>query len=1191
MSDHTCCYPVLPHEPKFTIMKSAKHLIFLSLTLICSVSFGQKINLHQKNVLLEAVLPAIRAQSGYDFIFDANDLKGQLVTIDVNDVSLNDAMKILLKNLPLSYRIINRNIVITKKEGVQLPETEKPVEKILRGMITDTNGSAIIGAVVKVKGTAQGCTTNETGKFFLEGVQESVMLIISFIGYKPKEMLASQVNDGQPIVLEAEVTRLEAVNVFSTGYQNIPMERATGAMSHIKARQLENNLQPNLKAALEGQIAGMILGKGGNAEIRGLSSFLGETAPLIVVDGYPLTGFSLNENGEKIPAGLESLNIDNIESITVLKDAVAASIYGARSSNGVIVVTTKTAKSGKMHIAYKGSASVNFKPDLARYNRASAADYADAEMELYGIDKFFYDFDYDVNAPVSQVIYLMLAKERGLMSAAKADAAIAQLRNNNGIGQISKYMLQNKILQQHNISLSGGNEKSRSALSIRYNRGRQFIKNTSDNTVILDAKNNWNISKKTTLSLFINSTYSTMEFPSASLAELIDYSANSRLKPYDLIADAATGNPQAIFKVNPAKISLYESIEGMKSMEYNPILDMGMQTTAVRNAQLKIGGNLNFKLLKSLSAQIGGSWTTGNSNSSAIVEREAFDMRQWYNDGRSVSNKSKYYIPDGAILNGQYGTNNAFTLRSQLNFAQNFGTQHQINSLGGFEINKDTYANTTLPTRFGYDKKGGTFSYFNYDEYKSPTSGWDMQGGPAGTRPLVNGGIETKRDTRFVSFFANTAYEYNQRYIFSGSIRMDLANFFGTSPRYRYRPIWSLGGTYRAAGEGITNIAWLNKLNLRATYGINGNISLNQGPFLITEKGEYSYLSGANQVSIISPPNNTLRWEKTSTINFGADIDLFRRVGIVIDYYMRDSKDLLAPNIYDPTFGTSLISNVYKNVGRVKNNGIEVALNVAWFRKKTFSWSSSATLSYNVSKILTYNMPNISVSELASDQSIYREGYPFESLFSYRFAGLDNNGLPKYYNTQGKMVDAQSITIDDLVYTGTQRPKLVAAFTNSFSYGPFELSLMFVANAGHVLRREGFNGKNYENKYVGSRWKKAGDEKTTIYPRIGGRYDSDNGFSYADVLVENAGFVRWRDITVTYTLSNKKYLEKLGLSELRCYVQGRNLMLFTANKNNIDPETTPFAGRSSGGGMAQSTAGTVPIMPEIFGGISLKFAK
>lgn len=1150
-------------------------LLLVAILLSCAAATAQNITISGKNIPLKKVFTTIKQQTGYN-VFGRNELfkDAKPVTLEVRDMPLTQLLELVMKEQPLNYVIDGKDIILSRKPAPPQPAKSaipaSPGELLVAGQVNDEAGTPLPGASVSVRGKGIVKRTDDNGYFSI-AVSPGDVVVASYIGYQAAAAPVETDRGNLQFTLRNEIKQLSAVTVkVNTGYQSIPRERAPGAFSAINGKRLENKLQPSLKSALEGQIAGMVLTKDGDIEIRGVSTFDAATAPLIVVDGYPITG------------GLETINVDNVESITVLKDAVAASIYGSRSSNGVIVITTKHGRKGALQIEYRASTGLTIKPDLSYLNRSNTADYVDAEVELYKQNPVIQRNNYNNNRYLSQVNYLMAAKDMGAITEADLNAQLAVLKTNNGLDQLEKYLFRNALTQQHNISLSGGNDKSQSYAAVKFISNRGNVQYTKDSRMIADLRNDWKPSKHVSIQMFSNINYSTSANPVRTTRELLSYTPAAFLHPYDLIADAS-GQPQDIFATNPKRTARYQSRSGMKPVNFNPLEDLGLEMSRNQNLQFRLGGSINILLTQGLSLEAGGIWTRGNSFTRTIYSQNAYRLRLGYNDGTSLSNASKHYFPDGDALDESRNINEAYTLRAQLNFNKNMG-QHSIFAIAGSELNRNVADNNTSPTRLGYNDQAGTFATFNYADYNAGLYNADMFGT---SRPLnTTIGVIGFTDNRFASWYANASYEYDERFMLSGSVRLDQANLFGTDPRYRYKPLWSAGGTYKLSNERFFDSSFISKFYVRGSYGINGNISLNAGPFLIVQPSGFSQQTGDISYIIASPPNNSLRWEKTATTNFGAEVGLFNnRINMTVDYYLRKSKDLLAPDFVDPTSGYTQLT---KNVGSINNTGLDITIEAEILRAGNFSWNAYGTVSYNKNRIVSYNVQYLYSTSLATPNPVNREGYPGNALFGYRFAKLDNNGNALYYNKAGDAVGAGALTVDDVVYGGTLRPKYSYSLTNVLRYKDFEFTFMLIAKTGNVLRKDAFTGGNYQNKNVAHRWKNPGDEKTTIYPRLSSNSLDVYYYPFADVFMESANYLKLRDVSLSYAF-NRALLQRIGVKSARLSLQGRNLALWAANSDKRDPETAQVNINGSVGGTSEQGFNSLPLRPEAYLGLTINF--
>ena len=1153
------------------VMKMTAFLLLVCCLHVTATTSSQTVTITGKNLSPRKVFMAIEEQAGY-FVSGNVELLKEVkpVSVSVQDMPVAKLLELILAKQHVGFHIDGKDIILFRKTP-ELAEQARvlyaqPVPPVT-GTVVDSAGKPLAGAAIRVKGRNISTVTDERGAFSIIANPGEV-LVVTFVGFTTSEYKVTGSKIFIAMIQETTDIADFAINV-NTGYQSIPRERATGSYSVIGAKRLENKLRPDLKAALEGQISGFSLMKDGSMEIRGVSTFSAERTPLIIVDGYPISG------------GLETVNVDNVESVTVLKDAVAASIYGSRSSNGVIVITTKQGRKGEMNLEYRGTAGIGVRPNLSYLNRANAADYVDAEMELYKQSPNSFLNQYNNYAYLSRVNYLMVAKAQGLIPAADVDNEIAKLKTNDGLGQLQQYLFRNQLSQQHNLSLTGGTDKNMMSANVKYigNRGNTLY--TNDSRVIFDLKNDWKPAKGITVRLLSNVNYSTSAAPLRTTPSFLDYYSNTFMHPYDLVADPATGEPQDIHATNPRKLARYAAIPGLKPMNYNPLNDLGLEMKRIQDLQLRLGGTINVAITDGLTVQAGGTWTRGNSFTRDLYSKDSYRMRLAYNDGTSVSNSSKHYIPEGDVVAEARNINQAYTVRAQVNYNKLAG-KHSVIAIAGAEVSKLTYNNNTLPTRVGYNDRAGTFSTFNYADYTAGLYNADILGSSMPLTSIVNVGSYSLRDNRFVSWYANGSYEYNQRFLVSGSIRLDQTNFFGTNPDYRYKPLWSAGGTYKLSNEKFFNSAVISKWYLRGSYGINGNISLNSGPFLIIEPVAFSNLTGDIGYRIASPPNNELRWEKTITTNFGTDLSFFKsRLNLTIDYYLRKSKDLLAPDAIDPTLGYTSLT---KNVGRVNNTGVELTLEGDVLRKKDFTWNVLGTASYNKNRVVEYNVNYTSATSFLV--SVNRKEFPANAVFSYPNAGLNSSGSPVYLNAKGSKVDGTSITVPDLVYSGTLRPKFAYGLTNTFRYKSFDLAFMIVAKTGAVMRKNVYDGSNISHKDVAKRWRKAGDENNSIYPVLSSSSLDAFYFPYSDMFVESADFLKLRDLSLTYHFA-KRLLSHAHIKNASVTVQGRNLLMLTRNSDKRDPEAAELIEPGS----QQAELGFTPFrpMPEYYLSLRVNF--
>jgi len=1171
-----------------------KLTIFLTCALSLQASaslLAQRVSLSVKSEHLKTVLTALRKQSDYSFIYTDHDFKNtRPVSIQARNKNILDILPELFQDQPLTYVIDGKLINILPKalagksdsKSVKQNDAEL-VQTQLRivGKIVDENGRPLVGVSISVQGHRIGAVTDTNGDFSIQDAPLNASLQITYVGYQSRT-IAAKANMGTIALSPQESVLEEAAVQINTGYQTVSRERMTGSFGYISGEQLESKLATGLKNALEGQTTGLVIDKSGNVEIRGVSTFSAQMTPLLVVDGYP------------VESKLEDLNPMNIASITVLKDGVAASIYGSRAANGVIVVTTKGGRSGKPKLSYSGFFHAIPRPNLNRLNKASTADYIDAEIELFNLDP-------DAASPMdpynmSRVTYLLMQVREGNITQGQADAEIAQLKTVDGLKQVERAFFRPEINHQHNIGINGGNEEYKYNIAVNYLGSQKNMINNEGKRLTFDLKNEWKpfsfLTAGASANVVVDNSESsnmliTNQWGSSYLgytfSSLTSWSLQTMLQPYTDLWDK-NGNPASIWGLSQYKEDTYRNTSGMKRWDYNPIEDFDKSQFDRKVFSTRISGFLRAQIFKDLVAEVGGNWERGNTLVKGLQGGDAYDMRIAYNDATSRSNPAMHYLPDGGVINENRDINESWTLRSQLNYNTVFGSnKHRFNALLGNEVRKLTFDNNKLASRFGYNPIAGSFIPVNIKDYLGGLYDPDMMF--EATFPGMTNGEFQYRDTRFVSWYGNSSYEYDNRFILSGSMRLDLTNFFGTSKKYRYRPMWSLGGTYKLSNEKFWDSDLLNKLFIRGSYGVNGNISLNNGPSLILRTGNYSPTTGGIPYNVASPPNDQLRWEKTTISNVGVDFGLFNsRIEGSFDYYNKESTDLLTADAIDPTFGYNSLT---RNVGAMRNHGLELSINATVLEGKDFRWTMMPNISLNINKVDYYRVNRTSPIQLTTGGGVLVEGYPATGLWGYRFAGLNDLGQTQVYNKDNQVILIGGSKVPDLAYQGTLRPKWDMALTNSFKYKDLGLSFMFIAKLGHKYRKDGFAGSNIQNRHVAERWDPNSTTNNTIYPVLQSWNMDMFYFPYIDRLIGNASYAKLRDLTLTYDLS--KYTKSFRIPNAQLYFQGRNLFRITAKGVDIDPETAELNLTGGATYEIEQSFSSLPLPREFFMGVRISF--
>lgn len=1150
-------------------LKKCLPIFFLFILLqIGSSVYGQKVSLKVKNASLQQVFKEINAQTGRQFFFKDEILNnvGKL-SLSVRNVPVEEVLTQCFRNSNLTFTIVDKTIVVKEKVGINDKNFLQLQNLSIKGKVTDTSGNAVEGANVSVIETKKTVVTDGQGDFIIEG-KPGQTLLISFVGYEAKTF--SIVNSAPiRVSLVPVATSLKSIELVNTGYQRLPKERSTGSFATVNAERFQNkSISMNVIDRLEGLVPGISVNYGtGNDKflIRGLSSIQGSRAPLIVIDGLPIA--DLNQ--------VKSLvNPDDVESVTVLKDATAASIWGSAAANGVIVITTKKGKNSsgpqKINVRYNGFVSFKGIPDLDYYQMMNTSDFLNASKQVFS--NVNYPWANAINAvgatpiiPPHERIQYDLA--RGIITQATADQRFDSLSKLNNRDQINQYLTQPSLLTNHSINVDGGSAFHTYYGSIAYTLDKSDTK-TNLNRYLMNLRQVFTFSPSIKLDLISSLSYEkTDRFLLNSLP-----ASNSNYLPYAMFADAA-GNPlsQAYLK-RMEEFRSSSELQSKINLDYVPLNDVNNTLNNQTSLSSRINAGLTVKLWKGLSYEGRALYQQTGLEGYEYYDQNAYrvrDERVFFAKAAAVAGGAPtYYLPSKG---GHYATNNvtnkSWTVRNQLNFDRVFATKHQLNVIAGTEIRSDL-SKSVQTYRRGYDFQTMTYALYNEDSLAvvGVTSPVNYLTGRTTNNLLTSKPVTyTEVERRFFSGYSNMAYTYDKKYSLNSSIRFDQSNLFGTNKSLQYKPIWSIGGAWNVSRESFFKVDAINNLNLRLTYGLAGNAPNPgyAGPFDIVSASNPAYFSGLGiGYTILVPRNENIRWERTATVNGGVDFAILNnKISGSVDVYKKMTTDLLGYQPVDPTSGWSY---AYNNLGDLENKGVEIQLNTENISRKNFKWNTILTLSYNKNKINNLKTASPLTTSVKSNAQ-FVEGYSAYSVFAYDYKGLDYKGDPYAFKTNGTDTARRlaDITVNDLLYMGTTQPLWFGGITNIVSYKQFSLSFLVVYNLGNVMRRDVnqfFTGRLSNNipVYFKDRWIKPGDEARTDIPKYEGN-TALNGLRYVNIYTQantnvvSAAYAKLRDMTLAYAVP-KNVLSKLNMSDAQVYVQANNIMLWRKNTFNIDPE-------------------------------------
>ncbi|QEC67924.1 SusC/RagA family TonB-linked outer membrane protein [Panacibacter ginsenosidivorans] len=1033
------------------------------------------------------------------------------------------------------------------------------------------NGAPITGATVSLTYAQVATVTNEQGWFTLGAINLPDTLQVNMLGYA---VIRMPLTTGAPIniLLEETSRSLDSVLV-STGYQKIPKERATGSFDLINNVLLNRSPSSTVLQRIENLTPGILFNHGDAANtdallIRGRSTIYANAAPLIVLDNFPYDG------------DINNINPNDIESISILKDAAAASIWGARAGNGVIVITTKKGNSPTPQIQFNTNITITPRPDLFSVHSISSPDYIELEKTLFENGYYANDELYDSwnfgHPPLTPVVELLIAKRDGTIPAAEADAQIAAYKTFDARNDIGKYLYRDAVAQQYALNISGSTPAVSYYCSAGWDKHINSLAGANDNRITLRSQQTIRLSNKLQVDAGLNFIHA-INSEGNNPGYFLNNGAGKSLYPYAAIADAS-GNPLVIVKDYRQRFTNDAYNNGLLNWQYSPLEDISENELKLVNTDYLLNTALRYSILKGLQLELKYQYERAAVVTTDFHSGDSYFARNLINSFTQVNTATgalSYPLPQCAIMNVNNGTLQSHQGRATITYNTVFKQQHRLNILAGWEI-KDLQRQHTYNRFYGYNTNtASTISKIDY--VTKYTQYYNIY---AQAQIPSSQGLGSTTD-RFISSFANAAYTYRERYILSGSIRHDAANLFGVDANQRGTPLWSAGVAWQLNKERWFENKWLPLLKLRLTYGSSGNISRLASAYT-TVSFFGAVLTPLQKADIISPPNAELRWEKVSMLNAGLDFATANNVVTgTIEYYHKKATDLLGQAPVDPTLGITNAegeSFFYGNVASMKGSGADVQI-ITNNITGSFSWQTSWVFSYAASKITDYLMPSgTAASPYLQINSFYInpvKGRPVYSVYSYPWFGLDpQTGDPLGYYQGKSSSDYNTIaqqSIDSITYNGSAQPMIFGAVRNSFTYKSISFSFNISYKLGYYFRVPSVNYSSLYSSWNGHsdyalRWQQPGDEAHTnvpsmVYPANTAR---DAFYQYSSVLVEKADNIRLEDISISYDMDKSRH-RALPFAHIRLYAYASNLtLLWTANKQHIDPyyNNTPAAGKS-----------------------------
>lgn len=1178
-------------EKLFLTMKLTLILtLFLSVNVFAN-ALSQTVSLKLENASLREAFKTLKKQTGVYFVFNEEELADDVrLTVEARNVTLQRAMEQILAGLPYSFECLEGMVVI--KPLKQEPQEQKLKVAVLKGKITDLRGDPLPGVTVMMEGSARGCASDSDGNYVLViENKKGIKIVYSFIGMDTE----TRTWEGQEkIDVKLHEANLSMDEVVVTGYQTMNRRESASAVSVVKTEDIYMAGAPSIDQMLQGQIPGlMVMNTSGEPSatpkirIRGTSTINGNKAPVWVVDGVileqnvPVTASDLNSEDAEYLIGnaISGISPQDIESITVLKDASATAIYGVKAANGVIVLTTKKGKVGKPTVSYHGEVVVNQQPSYRNFNLMNSAERMQLSKDIFE-DGLSYTSNITLNPEDSYEGLLNSLIHRKITRQEFADLSMKMANRNTDWFDV---LFRNAVTHTHNVSVQGGTEKAKYYFSAGYNNNQGGAKGSLSERFTSLAKVDVDLNKFINFSAKIDYSTTTNEGYLVVNPFSYAYKTSRTLQPYDEDGEYHMYQQGTKYYYNVLK-ELDNTGKEAKSNDFNALL------------------NLNVKLLEGLSYQGTFSfhnsstndrdWKTAESN--AVSQIRGFEYRQ-YDENDDEYWKSS--LPYGGVLAQRNTMKNGYTVRNALNFVRMFGDVHDINVYAGSELRGTKYKGLSV-TGYGWTPEFG--------EHFAPVYTTIFTSSYA-----VNGSLlptNTNSVSRVASFFGTASYSYDNRYLASFNIRSDGANKFGSSPKYRWLPTWSVAGKWTVTNENFMS-AFAEKGNfiaIRGSYGVQGNIHDDATPNLILEIKDRNPVSNLDKSAIYRLPNPDLRWEKTSSWNAALDLSLFSgRLTGSVDVYKKYTEDLIMEKTVSSSNGKGRLS---VNAGKMENSGVEGNLSLGLVRSRLFSWNFNVNLGRNINKVTLANEDfynNKEEIDMMLSGNLAIEGEKLGSMYSFQYAGLmHEDGYPLFYGKDGKLYHDGDPKRMQLVRSGSINPDLSGGFDTQLTFKKrLSLSLGFTYSIGGVKRLPAVyddRGRVFDptanvSTRWNDRWRKPGDEAHTDIPvlyndrvaddfdrrGLSNRTDEDRTLNYCTYFydlstsrVVKGDYLRLRLIGLSY-LMPEKLINKIGCSAMALRFQATNLHVWADKKwNGLDPET-PEA--------------NIPLLPAYSFGINVSF--
>jgi TonB-linked SusC/RagA family outer membrane protein len=1103
------------------------------------------ISINKDNVTLQEILAVIYQKTGYTYSVSTETMeKAKPIDIHIENATVEQVLYIFFKDQPLTYKIKENVIIVISKEGS--PDSAHDTANLIdvKGRIVNDKNEVVL-ATIQVKNSNITTSTDGNGEFILNEVNKDAILIITGINIKNLEVPVAGRKDVGVIITHRNIVEMseQIVNAINTGYQTLP-QRAPIYADRISSQVLL--AQPGHSNKDRFANSGIYNVRSNRDEssakdqpmINGNVSMTPITArPLIVVDKSIYNG------------DINNIDANDIESVSILKDAAATSIYGSRSANGVIVITMKKGKFNQpVRVTVNNSIAVFLQPDLFKIPSISSSDLIDFQEFLFNQGYRLSDTLVDGH-PALPLVYEILLQRRNIqISPAEANLQLQNLAAHDVRTDFAKYFYQRAFNRQSHINVNGGNKIHNWNLSAGYDNGETELKGEF-NKAIIYLSNAWILNKNITARASIGWAKS----KTVSGAQPF----NNTVVPIYASLEDENGNS---IPVDLYYRSVYtDTVTGVLDWKYYPTDDYKHSRKREANSNLNLQGDIGIRIISGLTAELTFSHQAENIISNTLYDEQSFYTRDLYNQFTQQTGANKHPVPAGAILSSSVLSSITNELRGQLNYSHTWQNSLQLSSMAGIDI-IDTWTDNNSNLLYGFNP-----SSLNVIPVDHVTSFLLYTGG--GSKPIPDGTTISKTAIRFVSPFYSQFLEYQQRYFWMVTFRKDASNTFGLKTNEKWNPFWATGIGWQISSEPFYHSHFVPQLRLNLSYGFQGNYDPAKVASTTLNNNGINPLTGTQTATVNNYYNPWLQWERTRTVNFSIDLKTVNEIfDIRLALIQRETDNLYIKDIPDPT--TGIIQGVVRNLGGMNGSAFEARITTQNINRRNVKWQTLFVVNTFRDKIKKSAKKEFSQGrDMVGVGAIYLPGLSPDTYRAYRFLGLDpGTGDPIGVIDGVPSKDYSGITgagskPGDIQNMGRVTPKIQGGITNSFQFGQITLVVQINYKLGYYFRRTSVEyasmaqGLSVNADYA-SRWQHPGDELLTSVPSFVYPFNAqrDEFYKNSSILATRGDNLRLQYINFAYDLKRKEGRKTL-LQNLRLYFTANDIgIIWRANKLGLDPD-------------------------------------